>query len=300
MTRATLKILFFVSCLCPQEGSSLTYMKELADARYVLWALAFRDIRGQYRSTLLGQLWSLANPLTQVLVYTFVFSFIFSIKSPVGDPSGVDNYALFLLCGLIPWTLFQASSMRGMSSLLANPNLISKVYFPRVVIPLAGSLAIGYTSLFEFAVVIIALTIGGAFVFPWLPGVVLLMVFLLFFATGIGLALSIANMYFRDTQYFAGILFQVWMWLSPIIYPMTLVEARSAEIGPLFGSNVTVLDVYALNPMVHFIRAFRALLYDNTFPSTLDTVACMVWGVVSLAVGWIIFSRNEKKLAELL
>ncbi len=278
----------------------MSYMKELFGARHVLWALAYREIRGQYRSTILGQLWSLANPLTQMLVYTFVFSFIFSMKSPVGDPSGVDNYALFLLCGLIPWSLFQSTSMRGMTSLLSNANLISKVYFPRVVIPLAASLAIGYNSLFEFVVVIIALTIGGAFVFPWLPGVVLLLVFLLCFATGIGLALSIANMYFRDTQYLAGIVFQVWMWLSPIIYPMTLVEARSAEIGPLFGTNVTVLDIYGLNPMVHFIRAFRALLYDNRFPTTFDTVACVVWGLVSLAIGWFIFSRNEKKLAELL
>jgi ABC-2 type transport system permease protein len=222
------------------------------------------------------------------------------MKSPVGNPSGVDNYALFLLCGLIPWSLFQATSMQGMSSLLSNANLISMVYFPRAVIPLASTLAIGYNSLFELVVVIIALTIGGAFVFPWLPGVVLLLVFLLCFATGLGLALSIANMYFRDTQYLAGIAFQVWMWLSPIIYPMSLVEARSTEIGPLLGTNVTVLDVYGLNPMVHFINAFRALTYDNRLPSLTDGLACGAWSLVSLSIGWLVFRRYEKKLAELL
>jgi ABC-2 type transport system permease protein len=278
----------------------VSYLKELVGARHVLWALTYRDVRGQYRSTILGQLWSLANPLTQMLVYTFVFSFIFSIESPVGDPSGLNNYALFLLCGLIPWSLFQTAAMRGMTSLLSNANLISKVYFPRVVIPIAGSLAIGYNSLFEFVVVVVALSIGGAFVLPWLLGVVLLVILLLCFATGIGLALSIANMYFRDTQYLAGIAFQVWMWLSPIIYPMSLVEARSAEIGPLLGTNVTVLDIYGFNPMVHFINAFRALMYDNRMPSLTDGLACVAWSLVSLAIGWLVFRRHEKKLAELL
>jgi ABC-2 type transport system permease protein len=235
-----------------------------------------------------------------MLVYTFVFSFVFKVTSPVGDPSGVDSYALFLLCGLIPWALFQAAAMQSMTSLLANANLISKVYFPRVVIPLAGTLAIGYNSLFEFVVVVIALSIGGALILPWLPGVILLVILLLCFATGIGLALSIANMYFRDTQYFAGILFQVWMWLSPIIYPITLVETRSSEIGPLLGTNLTVVDIYGFNPMVHFIRAFRALMYDNRFPELSDSVACFVWSLVSLTIGWLIFRRHEKKLAELL
>ena len=278
----------------------MTVFRDLADARHILWALTYRDIRGQYRSTILGQLWSLANPLTQMLVYTFVFSFVFKVTSPVGDPSGVDSYALFLLCGLIPWALFQAAAMQSMTSLLANANLIGKVYFPRVVIPLAGALAIGYNSLFEFVVVVIALSIGGAFILPWLPGVILLVILLLCFATGIGLALSIANMYFRDTQYFAGILFQVWMWLSPIIYPMTLVETRSSEIGPLLGTNLTVVDIYGFNPMVHFIRAFRALMYDNRFPELSDSVACLLWSLVALTIGGLIFRLHEKKLAELL
>jgi lipopolysaccharide transport system permease protein len=278
----------------------LSFTRELVDARHVLWALTYRDIRGQYRSTILGQLWSLANPLTQMLVYTFVFSFVFKVTSPVGDPSGVDSYALFLLCGLIPWSLFQATATQSMTSLLTNANLISKVYFPRVVIPMASSLATGYNSLFEFVVVVIALSVGGAFVLPWIPGVVLLVVLLLCFATGIGLALSIANMYFRDTQYLAGILFQVWMWLSPIIYPMTLVESRSSEIGPLFGTNLTVFDIYGFNPMVHFVSAFRTLMYDNRFPELTDSIACLVWSLASLAIGWLIFRRHEKKLAELL
>lgn len=283
------------------EGvAAVSYVRELLGARHVLWALTYRDVRGQYRSTILGQLWSLANPLMQMLVYTFVFSFIFKVTSPTGDPSGVDNYALFLLCGLIPWTLFQAASMRGMTSLLSNANLISKVYFPRVVIPLAGSLAVGYNSLFEFLVVAIALTIGGAFVLPWIPVVLLLVAVLLLFATGLGLALSIANMYFRDTAYLATILFQVWMWMSPIIYPMSLVEDRSAAIGPLAGTQITVLDVYGFNPMVHFIRAFRTVMYDNRLPTLADGIACLVWGVVSFAVGWLVFFRHEKKLAELL
>ena len=278
----------------------MSTLRELLSARFVLSALAFRDIRGQYRSTLLGQLWSLANPLTQMFVYTFVFSFVFRVQSAPGDPSGLDVYALYLLCGLIPWSLFQSAVLSGMSSLVVNANLINKVYFPRLIIPFAAIIATAYNSLFEFLVLTVALVVAGAFVLPWLPLALVLIIALLFFATGIALALSIANLHFRDTQYLVGVVFQVWMWMSPIIYPISLVEERSASVGPLWGTNITLLNIYELNPLVHFITVFRELMYDNRLPNVADSVACIVWALISLFFGLLIFRRNEKRLGGLL
>lgn len=278
----------------------MTSFRELYDSRHVLSALAFRDIRGQYRSTILGQLWSLANPLVQVVVYTFVFSFVFKVESEPGNPSGVDVYAIFLLCGLVPWALFQSATTAGMMSLLTNSVLINKVYFPRLVIPLSAIAATGYNSLFEFLVLVVALAVAGSFVLPWLPMALALVLLLIVFATGLALMLSISNLFFRDTQYLIGIVFQVWMWLSPIIYPMSLISERSDEIGPLAGTSVTVLDVYSVNPMVHFISAFRDVMYDNRMPSATTLLICLAWSLVSLGLGWLVFRRNENRLAELL
>lgn len=278
----------------------MSTLRELVDSRFVLSALAFREIRGQYRSTLLGQLWSLANPLTQMLVYTFVFAFVFRVQSEPGDPSGVDIYALYLLCGLIPWSLFQSAVTSGMSSLVSNANLINKVYFPRLIIPFSAIIATAYNSLFEFLVLTVALLLAGSFVLPWLPLALLVVVTLLVFATGLALALSIANLYFRDTQYLLGVVFQVWMWMSPIIYPITLVEERSDAIGPLWGTDITLLGIYEINPLVHFITVFRELMYDNRLPNGPDSIACVLWAVGALIVGLAVFRRHEKRLAELL
>jgi ABC-2 type transport system permease protein len=276
------------------------YLRELYDSRLTLYALTSREIRGKYRRTFLGQLWSLANPLTQMLVYTFVFSFVFQVKSMKGDPSGLDSFALYLLCGLIPWTLFQSSVMGAIASPLANVNLITKVYFPRMIIPLASLVSRLYNSGFEFLVLGVALALAGSMFWPLLPVAIVIIFLLASFAAGLGLLLSILNLQFRDTEYLLGIFFQVWMWLSPIIYPISLVASRSATLGPIPGTNITLLDVYSVNPIVHFVTAFRNVMYDNRMPSAIDVGLCAVWALVSLVVGFLTFRRMDGRLAEFL
>nr|WP_221234123.1 ABC transporter permease [Terrimesophilobacter mesophilus] len=275
-------------------------MKELLESRDLLVNLTLRDIRGKYRRTVLGQLWSLANPLAAMLIYTFVFSFILRLQPDRGDPSGLDVFALWLLCGLLPWAFLSNVINQGIASIVGNASLIQKVYFPRIVLPLAAVGAAGFNWLFEMAVLLIALSIVGAFVLPWIPVLLLVMILLAVFATGIALVLATANVYFRDTEYFVTILLQIWMYLTPIIYPVSLMRTASADLGGLFGTSVTVLDIYQLNPMVHFVDVFRQLLYDNRWPDPTDLLVCLVWSVASIAIGLAVFSRNQKKLAELL
>ena len=119
------------------------------------------------------------------------------------------------------------------------------------------------------------------------------------FATGVSLALSVANVYFRDVQYLMGIVFQAWFYLTPVVYPAKYVLAQSEKIGPLVG-RFTLWDVYRLNPMERFVEVFRSLLYDNAWPPLGSILAVLVWTVAAVVFGAWIFSRNEQRLAEAL
>jgi lipopolysaccharide transport system permease protein len=276
------------------------YLKEVIASRELLANLMLREIRGKYKRTVFGQLWSLANPLALMLIYTFVFAFILRLQPEPGDPSGLNIFALWLLCGLLPWAFAANVISQGLGSLVANASLIQKVYFSRIVLPLSLVGSTAYNWLFEMAVLLVALTIVGGFVLPWIPLLIVIMILLAVFAAGIALMLSIANVYFRDTEYFLSIFLQFWMYLTPIIYPVSLVEQESKVLGGLFGSSITVADIYHLNPMEHFVNVFRQLLYDNRWPDASEWIICFCWAVASFAFGIFVFRRNERKLAEAL
>jgi lipopolysaccharide transport system permease protein len=276
------------------------YLKEVFASRELLANLMMREIRGKYKRTVFGQLWSLANPLALMLIYTFVFAFIFRIKPDPGDPSGLNIFALWLLCGLLPWTFASTVITQGLASLVANAALIQKVYFTRIVLPLSLVGSVGYNWLFEMLVLAIALTLVGGSVLPWIPSVLVIMILLAVFAAGLALMLSVANVYFRDTEYFLSILLQLWLYLTPIIYPVSMVQEQSDTIGGLFGTPVTIMHIYHLNPMEHFVNVFRQLMYDNRWPDPQEWLICTCWAAASIVIGTVVFRRNERKLAEIL
>lgn len=278
----------------------MSYLKEVRDSRELLVNLTMREVRGQYKRTFLGQLWSLANPLAQMVIYTFVFAFIFRAQPEPGDPSGLNVFALWLMCGLLPWTFFATVVNRGMGSIVDNAGLIQKVYFSRIVLPLSVVGSSAYNWAFEMAVLVAALALFGSFVWPWLPLLIVVMLLLAVFAAGAGMALSIANVHFRDTQYFVGIILNFWMYLTPIVYPISLIANQSERLGPLFGTQLTLLDIYRWNPMERFVEVFRNLLYDNRWPSVDDSLYITVAALVSFAIGMWIFAKNERGLAEAL
>jgi len=278
----------------------MRYLREVFASRELLANLTLREIRGKYKRTVFGQLWSLANPLALMLIYTFVFGLIFRSNPDPGDPSGTDVFALWLLCGLLPWVFLSTVLNLGAGSLVSNAGLIQKVYFSRIVLPLSQVGSTAYNWLFEMGVLIIALMIVGSFVLPWIPLVIVIMFLLLVFGSGLALLLSVANVYFRDTQYFITIVLQLWLYLCPIIYPVSLVQRASGDIGGLLGTPVTLAFLYDLNPMVHFIEVFRNLLYDNRWPNPVEWAICAAWAIGALVVGMLVFRHNEKNLAEAL
>lgn len=278
----------------------MKYLQEVWGSRELLLNLTSREVRGKYKRTIFGQLWSLANPLALMLIYSLVFGLLFKSNPLPGNPSGLDVFALWLLCGLLPWTFFSAVVSAAASSLVANSNLIQKVSFSRIVLPLSTVASSAYNWGFEMVVLLVAVSIAGGFVLPWIPLLLVAMVLLAVFAAGVGLIFSIANVYFRDSQYLLGIVLQLWIYLTPIIYPIQLVEAASRTHGGLLGSPVTILGLYDLNPMVHFVALFRELIYDNRWPDGAEWFICVCWALGALLIGMIVFRKNERNLAEAL
>ncbi|MBD8702471.1 ABC transporter permease [Frigoribacterium sp. CFBP9039] len=277
----------------------MTYFRELWASRELLLNLTMREITGRYKRTVLGQLWSLLNPLASMLVYTIVFGIIFRSDPGPGDPSGLDVFALWLLCGLLPFQFFQNAVNGGMGAIWANTALVKKVYFPRTNLVLAASFSAAFNWSIEMLILAAAVLVAGAFVLPFLPLVVVFMVLLVIMSTGIGLILAVVNVYFQDMQHIIGIALRLLMYLSPVVYPVSYVADRSANFGPIVG-DITLLQIYELNPLERFISVFRQLLYDNRLPDMSDTLWCLAWTIVFAVVGILVFKANEKKLAEML
>lgn len=293
-------------CLCTCTAlklginTTLSYFKEIKDSKELIVNLTMREVKGQYKRTFLGQLWSFANPLAQMIIYTFVFAFIFRVQPAPGDPSGLQVFPLWLLCGLLPWVFFVTVINRSMGSIIDNASLIQKVAFPRAVLPLSTLGSALYNWTFEMGFLVVALIIAGAMIWIWLPLIIIAMLLLAIFAVGLGMVISIANVHFRDTQYLVSVLLNFWMYLTPVVYPISLIAVQSEETGPLFGTNITLLDIYRLNPMERFIEVFRNLMYDNRLPELGTSIYVVTASFVMLFLGLLVFSKNEKNLAEVL
>jgi ABC-2 type transport system permease protein len=266
----------------------------------LLLLLVKRELGGKYKSTVLGQLWSLANPIATIVIYSLVFGLIFRVQPPPGDPSGLDNFAIFLVVGLLPWLFFANVLNQAAQSIVANGPLVQKVYFPRALIPVSLSLAALTNWSLEMLVLVVALLIVGSNVLPFLPLVLLAMLVLAVFATGVGMVASIVNVYFRDFSYLLTILLQFGFFLAPILYPITMIASLSDQSGGIFGTNITYLQIYSLNPMVAFTEIFRGLMYDNRIPSWELWLEGSLWATFAVLAGALLFKRTEKRLAELL
>ncbi|MGH9148906.1 MAG: ABC transporter permease [Acidimicrobiales bacterium] len=271
-----------------------TSLAEYRQARE-LWAnLTLRELRSKYKRSLLGWAWSLFNPLSTMLIYTLVFRFFLRVEVPPGDPSGLHVFALYLLCGLLPWNFLSNATNGSIGTLVGNANLIKKTYFPRELLIASQVASWNVSLLIEVGILAAALLVFGNMVLPWvLPALVLLAV-LTVFVTGLGLAFSALNVYFRDVQHFVGILFQAWFFLTPIVYPIRFVPDRA----DLFGIDVAVRALYDLNPMVGFVEAFRDLLYDLRFPPAADLAYITIVSVATFLAGLVLFNKLEPRLAE--
>jgi ABC-type polysaccharide/polyol phosphate export permease len=264
-------------------------LTRIRSSRELLWNLTLRELRTKYRRSLLGWTWSLLNPLATVAIYGYVFGTLFGAVAEVGDPSGIDSFALWMLCALLPWNFFVLVQNTSMYALIGNAGLIRKVAFPREVLVFAQ---VGHGIVqfcIEMALLTIVMLIFGSPLLVWLPVTVVLMLLLALFAAGISLALASIGVYFRDLPYLWGIVLQVWFFATPIVYSPMLIEDK---LSP------TVNTLLSYNPMARFSEAFRSTMYDGAAPGLTSVLVLAALSFVTLALGWMIFQRLSHRFAE--
>lgn len=253
-------------------------LKELYHYREMIVSLVRKGLRGRYKGSVLGFLWTFVNPLLQLVVYTIVFSNIMRV--------GIDKFYLFLFVALIPWMFFSASVTGGAASIVAEGNLVKKVYFPRQVLPIAYVTTAFVNMLLTFVVVFLALIVGGIGLdmrlLVYLP-VVMIVEYLL--ALGIAMLTSALTVFFRDLEYILGIVTMAWMYLTPIMYGVDMIPDK-------------YLTLFHLNPMTPIIVAYRDILYYKQIPRLSTLLQALAWGITFLLIGSIIFDRLQKHFAE--
>jgi ABC-type polysaccharide/polyol phosphate export permease len=267
---------------------------DLVSSRELMVNLTLRELRGKYKRSVLGWTWSLLNPLASMVIFTIVFSFFLKVKPPTGNPSGLHNFAFFLLCGMLPWNFLSNGMNGGMAALIGNANLIKKVYFPREILVSAVVAAFDVSFLIEMGVLVVALLIAGNFVIPWIAVALVLIALLTVFVLGIALMVSVLNVYFRDVQHLVGILLMLWFYATPIVYPLTYVPRNTV----ILGHHVPLRHLYSFNPMVRFAETMRDALYHLRLPSWNDVLFLAVVSGVTLMLGMWVFSKLEGRLAE--
>lgn len=253
-------------------------MKELYQYREMIRSLVHKELRGKYKGSVLGFFWSLLLPLFQLLVYTIVFS--------VFMRSEIEHFSMFLFVALIPWFFFNSCISTGALSIIQQKNLVAKIYFPRMVLPVSAVASYFINMLLSFLVVFAALLLSGigvdVRVLWYLP-----LVFLVEFVMGIGGALlfSAWTVYFRDLEYILNILTMAWMYLTPILYPLETVPE-------------TIRGFLYLNPMTSVIIAYRDILYYKHAPDLQTLSYAVLWGIVLLLAGWQVFRKLQKHFVE--
>ncbi len=254
--------------------------------RNLLYLLTLKELRTRYRKSLLGWTWSLLNPLSQMLIFSFVFLVAFKQSPPVGDPSGLEAFPLYFLAGLLPFQFFSISVTTSMGVVEGNASLIKKVSFPHEHLVFSVVLAQVITLVIELGVLSVALTIAGATVAPWLIVAVPLIALLMVFTTGVALALSAANVFFRDINYLWGIAAQALFYASPIIYTPDLIDIDALRALSNWG------------PTGSFVRAFHEVFYDNRMPSPERWAHLFVISFATFAFGSWVFGRLSYRFAE--
>lgn len=276
---------------------------DLRRAVALTWTLAMREVRAQYNKTVLGRAWSLISPLVTIAVYSVVFGLIFAGEAPTGINSGLQNFALWIAVGVVTWTFISGAIGVGMSSILSNSGLLTKVYFPRAVLVVSAIIAMVVTFLTELSVVLVIMAfVGGPQVLLGIPMMLVFVLLAAIFCTGVGLLLSIGVVWFRDIEYLWGLFSQVWMYASGVVFPLTLVAQASIRLYEsgvsINGEPIPLLDLFRLNPAEQFLEAFRAILYDFAAPPPEVWLSCTLWAIGALIVGALVFRAKQSRIVE--
>lgn len=265
----------------PSHGWQLIDLREVLEYRELLAIFVWRDLKVRYRQTLLGVAWVVAQPLLTMLFFTLLFNRVAKIAPDANVP-----YSLFVLAALVPWTFFATSVAASGNSLIGSSHLISKVYFPRIIIPaasVAGALVDMLVTMALVGLLMIVFGVALSVQAVILPLVILIAAVLAF---GTGLWLSALNIEYRDMRVITPFLLQLWLYATPVLYPLGALPAWAQRIA-------------ALNPMTPIVEAFRRALFGGAIPWLPLLYAAAISAVV-LMTGALYFRRSERQFADIL
>jgi ABC-2 type transport system permease protein len=244
----------------------------------MIFSLVKRDLKGRYKGSALGFLWTFLNPLLQLAVYTMVFSVIMR--------AGIKDYYLFLFVALVPWIFFSTSLSGGASCIWAQQDMVKKIYFPREVLPVSYVTSQFVNMLLSFIVIFGVLIFSGHAInliaILYLP-IIMVVEFVL--ALGVAMLTSAITVYFRDMEYILGIVAMAWQFLTPVMYAIDMAPEK-------------VRFIFHLNPMTPVIEAYRDILYYGRVPELNTLFSAVIIGVMVLVTGWFTFHRLQKHFVE--
>ena len=257
-------------------------IKNICNYRELLKSNVKKDIRGRYKGSFLGVLWSFINPLLQVVVYWIVFPYLFR-------GAGIDNYLVYLITGIIPWNFFLVVITGGTTAIKANAGIIKKVYFPREILLISQVLS-GLVNFLISCIIILIFCMGtGEGISIYLVTLPLLALIQAILNLGLIFILGAINVYVQDIEHIVGFVLQMGFYATPVIYSLSMLPTSSL-----------LYKLISLNPMTIIINAYRDAFLYQCWPNFLSLFGVLVFSVLVLVIGYFIFRRLEKGFAEVL
>ncbi len=255
----------------------MNVFKRIYQYRELLKTSVQKDVRGKYKNSFLGVLWSFLNPLLQIAVYAFVFGTILNVSE--------ENYAVFICCGLIPWTFFSTSISKASFTMIENANILKKVYFPREILPISvvTSEMVNFV-ISSIIIVVFVLFSGLGISWTWIFYPLILLVIYLFLIA-IALFVSSITVYFRDLQHFIGVILQLLFYATPIAY-------SAARVPEKFSW------VIKLNPIAYIIEGFRDIFITHTVPNVGELSILALISLILCFIGYCVFNKLQEGFAE--
>jgi len=264
----------------PRKGVFHLDLKSIWEYRELLYFLVWRDLKVRYKQTSIGIGWTVLQPLIAMVIFTVIFGHFAKI------PSDGVPYPIFAFCGLLPWTYFATALNRCMVSVVADAQLVSKIFFPRLLLPIAGTIS-GVIDFFISLGLFLGLMVWYGFVVTWwLLTLPLFLMLALLTALAVGLWVSALNVRYRDVTYTIPFLIQAWMFASPVIYPVSMIPEKYRSL-------------YSLNPMAGVIEGFRWALLGKANPDFSVMAVSVVVVIGVLAGGLVFFRRMERTFADI-
>lgn len=255
----------------------MNIVKDLYSYRELLKTNIKKDVGGKYKNSFLGVIWSFISPLLQIAVYALVFQVILK--------SDIENYTVYLCCGLIPWQYFSSVVLRGAASIIDNGSIIKKVYFPREILPISVVTSEGVNFLISTVIILGFVIFGGIGLSINILWYFVILAIQYIVSIGVAFIVSSLSVYFRDLLHLLGIIIQLLFYATPIVYASSAVPAELQWL-------------IKINPMAYLIEGYRNIFYNKMPPDFHNLLIALVMGVGLCVVGYFVFKKLEKRFAE--